>query len=573
MGLYPGSSRILCSILVLAFTWEAQAAQDSVLSLNVADSRECEPPSPGEELQSLLQGISATQSQISGCGIHEEVPNYKSIPGLSNFWAQEYTGADLLRESMEFSKKDWNVPRDFIHVLDTNDSALASSDQTRHMDYVSSLIMGTRAAAIPAPVSHLVQRDPELPEDYVSYVESLKKFPRYIAKSTSWPVAPWTIMYSAVAKTTRHGTLWVVAAGNDSEEMSGTVSKVARDLNLIAVSNVSVSGTPHESSNYSSEITIGAPSDGYVLLSYRANGEPLTFGGTSAAQPQVTSALAAFELITGHSLTKDEAVRLLKETAVPTLSSYLQPSKYGAGSLNTYKIGRIAFDLRGRCMRLHLKERNRCYQNGLLDLSSIKFPAVELSAAKTAFPACFAGASRQSAQPSCQKNREAFKQLRSEALLHPNKAELWRALACIETGEGFPKNAKFYAFVADLQTVGKVSAAPLSFFRRHMTSAEIVQHLMTVSPWHDRAAWIEEILAEGTADEEIARFILSDPRWKDRPDWVERIVKSGKADHELKQYALDKMHWRTHPRFVELLRGKPLTSENLRQFLMQPQRH
>ena len=98
------------------------------------------------------------------------------------------------------------------------------------------------------------------------------------------------------------------------------------------------------------EVHILAPSDSWRLItSSDENGTLRRFGGTSGAVPLVTGSLAGFEWLSGYHPTAKEVKLLLEQTAIPTLSSNVEPRLNGFGMVNAYKLGMVGKRLKEIC--------------------------------------------------------------------------------------------------------------------------------------------------------------------------------------------------------------------------------
>ena len=285
---------------------------------------------------------------------------------LHPFWAQEYTGADLLREKLQESTQ-WEVPDHLFQIWD--------SYYDSHGEKVSNLIASPHPSA-PIPSNK--------PFDYIEFYNLNQKSkyydsfmrcqeenscPTYINISMGLP--KFSEQGSNVADLIHLANMVVVhAAENGRTIMNPIERKYARQKNIISVANCGTDGNPYPSSSYAPEITICAPSassDISGIRSYNFEGVPLMFGGTSGAASQVTAALVAFTAITGYSLNSHESIKILKRTAIP--HPYLPTqSNMGAGMLNTWKIGEVAFKLRKQCQK-----DNSCYADSLQSEDTFKF--------------------------------------------------------------------------------------------------------------------------------------------------------------------------------------------------------
>ncbi|MFN8370404.1 MAG: hypothetical protein U0T83_07240 [Bacteriovoracaceae bacterium] len=74
------------------------------------------------------------------CKMVPDKPITHQKKGLSTFWAQEYTGADLLRERLN------TIPA--LNITDNLFGSLGFSEQNKHAEHVSNLIEGPHASAL-----------------------------------------------------------------------------------------------------------------------------------------------------------------------------------------------------------------------------------------------------------------------------------------------------------------------------------------------------------------------------------------------------------------------------------------
>ena len=380
---------------------------------------------------------------------------------LSDHWAQELIGTDLLREEV----RNYPVPPDtnFISVFD---------DRGEHSHKVRQLISGTSTyATLPELGDKISVFDVGgLRNSYHTLAFHFKKtgqIPSFINNSMAW-INPQ--IYESFKKLSPPAIV-VTSAGNFSvygfSALDSQKSLASRDFNAILVGSFSPSGFVSEFSQEGEEVSILAPSDNYISTA-DSNGEYSQFGGTSGAAPLVTGALAAFEWISAYHPSSEEAKILLQLTALPTLHSYERPRLNGTGLLNTYKLGRVAQRLKAKCQKDETEnetgdplgagiesedelKRKACFQTEIRNEENYHFPEDEtlLTDLSKAFPACYTEgegrvvadlAQNTTNETSCEEKTSVFKRLRVEALLSP-KRELYESLSCIYQAAGFSQNA------------------------------------------------------------------------------------------------------------------------------------
>ena len=350
---------------------------------------------------------------------------------LHPFWAQEYTGADLLREKLQESTQ-WEVADHLFQIWDTYFLS--------HGEYVSNLIASPHPSApipLKKPINYTELDDlNQKSEHYDSFIRCQEEnsCPAYINISMYleylFPLSDQGLNVANLID--RTNMVVVVAAGNDETLMNPIEQKYARQKDIIAVGNCGTDGNPSSSSSHAPEITVCAPSSSSDpnggIRSYNFEEEPITFGGTSGSAPQVTGALVAFTAITGYYLNSREAIKLLQKTATPHPLLPTQ-SNMGAGMLNTWKIGEVAFKLRELC-----QENKTCYADSLQSEDTFKFSVDKQSLIE---------------QISDMEKENLLKDLRKAALLSSFDGELWSLLASINRKKCLEKQAQYYQSLAN----------------------------------------------------------------------------------------------------------------------------
>ena len=368
---------------------------------------------------------------------------------LSDYWAQELTGSDLLRE--ELLKK--TAPPDIENWIAVFDTRVSSN----HNIYVRNLISDEGAHAV---LPELTDRKPSFLE--VSYEKNYRsalslyetsypgdylfgfreRAPHYINNSMSWLGSEDIYeVFKKLSSAKISPSVVVLSAGNKfPHRLDDMKEQASRDFDVILVGSFSPKGFVSSFSQSGREVSVLAPSDEWITSAGR-NGEYKQFGGTSGAAPLVTGSLAGFEWLSGYHPTAQEAKRLLEKTALPTLHSHEKPRVNGAGLLNSYKLGEVAKRLKKKCGE---RRNASCFKKEILkdeiyQFSGDKGLKDELS---KVFPSCgFGKGGVLSKVSSCEEKKEMFNRLRRSVLLNP-RPELLRSLSCIYKGAGFSQNAK-----------------------------------------------------------------------------------------------------------------------------------
>ncbi len=365
---------------------------------------------------------------------------------LSDYWAQELIGSDLLRK--EFEKVPIPKKENFITVIEFGDS------EDRHMNLVKNLISDEGSHAILPRLEGKSSKWNKIKKtdtntslvtqfinggatSYLIIAEKLKyKPPSFINSSIGWGQSK--TVYEAFKSLSSHSIL-VASAGNYfPEKIDKMQEKASKDFDAILVGSFSPKGFVSEFSKEGEEVHILAPSDLWLTSMYK-NKPYKNFGGTSGAAPLVTGSLAGFEWLSGYHPTAKEAKIILKETALPTLHS----RQNKVGLLNSYRIGMVAKRLKKKCEDKELT----CFAKEIRDKKNYQFQVDENKIKKDideVFSACSFGNKKSQAveNTTCEQKKKVFTKLRKTILLKPNHRELWESLSCIYRQEGFSENAK-----------------------------------------------------------------------------------------------------------------------------------
>ena len=370
---------------------------------------------------------------------------------LTDYWAQEMIGADLLKEEIE---KAPPLPEDKFLV------AVFDSPSNDHNIHVQNLIShdGEQAVLPKLNDSQIQFFQTSGSSQYMDVVEELQKFtirqnrgntesslestvesiskqaPSFINNSMNWNESQ--TIYNAISRIHPPAIL-VTATGNSYPlPLDPQKSQFSKEFDGILVGSLSPSGLVSDFSQEGEEVHILAPSDNWIT-SVGNDGKYKKFGGTSGAAPLVTGSLAGFEWLSSYHPTPAEAKLLLEQTGIPTIHSEFEaPQKNGMDMLNAYKLGMVAKRLKEKC-----KKNEECFQREIRNEANYEFPIDEtsiLEQVKNAFPEC---SDQEETQTTCEDKKAAFKKLRQALLLDVDNVSLLEKLHCIYKGEGFPENA------------------------------------------------------------------------------------------------------------------------------------
>lgn len=376
---------------------------------------------------------------------------------LSPFWAQEYTGSDLVRLELQ------NIMNDAFFIQE-NLLEIWDSSKNNHGHYVSSMMIGPhQGATIPSDWMlgiFNIKKEKTIPdstqanwEEMTHNLESLVdgvQNPLYV--NFSMGLAQRQDWAELLVKAHQRGATIVMAAGNQGLPLDEFEEKIGRDDHVILVSHLDTDGLPHADTNLSDHTTISAPSsfeinamDFYHESNYNEKGLHHEFGGSSGAAPQVSVALAVFTLLTEYYLDVQEAKHLLKATALP-YAFIPTPNRAGHGLLNTYKIFHWAKNISKVC-----DGHFHCIKNNIVMVDKYlpKLSALEksqLEEAKNEFASCFEKNHNDvdsDLKRGCEKKKNALRMIRKSSFLTLDP-KLFKGLECIAREYHYEKNAQFY---------------------------------------------------------------------------------------------------------------------------------
>ena len=369
---------------------------------------------------------------VKSCGL---VPHSHNLMEgkLSDYWAQELIGSDLLRE--ELKKTPAPRKRNWISVFDFPIG--------KHNIMVKNLISDDGAHAV---LPELREGKVRLFETgflwhYVQAASIVKADPpSFINNSMGWGGEEYDRNIYEAFQSLSPPSVLVVAASNDYPiKLERRKSQASKDFHAVVVGSLSPRGFVSTPFQEGEEVHILVPSDDYITSA--VSGRYKKFGGTSGATPLVTGSLAGFEWLSGYHPSGEEAKHLLEKTAIPTVHSHEQPQKNGVGMLNSYQLGMLAKRLKRKCGK-----SSSCFKEEIKKEENYHFNVGEglHEDVDRAFPACSLeeGQREERQRASCEEKGWVFKKLRQAVLLSPEKRELWEALSCIYREGGFSVNAE-----------------------------------------------------------------------------------------------------------------------------------
>lgn len=358
---------------------------------------------------------------------------------LTPFWAQEYIGADLVKEEM---RQMPNLPRVPVAVYDVGfekehinlafdipvDRAMNGNRPMKghHGTSVASLINGQGMVSVSEVVNYVQLKKVSPAVFYFGAVRELKDLPvkpQVISNSMGWTSES---VLELATEVDQMGIIWVMAAGNDHPN---EIAAHERAAPVISVGSYSPRGLQTLSSQESEQLDILAPADEYQAA-IDGHGQEVLFGETSGATPLVSGSIANAKALI-PSLSRAQIESLIKRTAIRSFHS-LYSEKNKAGLFNAYRFFKVVQRLHSvcgtsaSCVQAQMDKR----QNYLFDSAALS-PRIQ-SVCK----------SRNSL------SKEEMKSLRAQYLLNAEQTQYARLLACVYRNEGYSINADYYENIA-----------------------------------------------------------------------------------------------------------------------------
>lgn len=390
-----------------------------------------------EKTNHPLSELPSLPSNIRTCNL---VPHEQQLMDgkLSDYWAQELIGSDLLREELD------KVP----HPLIPNWIMVFDRQIEDHSIRVMKLISdnGPQAVLPTMEVDTVIPYMTNFVTDDMSVVDHIQKHKlplHFINKSLGW--AESELVLEALQRLSPPAIV-ITSAGNVFPRKLENMKRIASEkFDAINVGSFSPKGFVSKFSVSGEQVHILAPSDNW-LGSADENGEYRKFDKTSGAGPLVTGSLAGFEWLSDYHPTAEEAKILLEKTAFPTLHSHENPQINGAGLVNAYKLGEVGKRLKEKCRN----KKPSCFKDWILNEENYYFDLEKLDKnlkndLNQAFPSCAIGEKpvNHLADSNCEEKGEVFKRVRKAVLLNPEESkEFLKSLSCVYKEGGFSQNAK-----------------------------------------------------------------------------------------------------------------------------------
>lgn len=352
---------------------------------------------------------------------------------LTPFWAQEYIGADLMKEDMRkrhdlaivpFSIFDAGFEKRYVNLKNDIevDRAFSGSRpmQGDHGTSVAALINGAGMMSVSENIEY-VQLRRVSPSIFYSYavreVKEMTNRPWVISNSMGW-TSPEVLPLAQEANAL--GVIWVMAAGNDHPKKIVEHERLAP---VVSVGSYSPRGLQTLTSQSSDQLDILAPADQFQA-SINGAGEQELFGETSGATPLVSGTIANMKAVLPR-LTRYQVEYVLKKTAFHSFHR-LYTKDNQTGLLNSYKAYKVIERLKERC-----EGKGDCVDQEILksDLYEFKTDLTDRMKALCETKEVL--------------SENEMKELRRSHLLGQG-TETARVLGCAYRNEGYNINADYY---------------------------------------------------------------------------------------------------------------------------------
>ncbi|MEK2688435.1 S8/S53 family peptidase [Bdellovibrio sp. GT3] len=355
---------------------------------------------------------------------------------LSPFWAQEYVGADLVKEDLRkipglqavpfsildngFEKQHINLTREISFDIEADRGRKLTAN---HGTNVANIINGPGMISMSELVDYVQLRKVYPGAFYINAINEISTLPtppQVISNSMGWPDGRITEMAKEMdAK----GIIWVFAAGNDHPE---AIDDFERTSAVISVGSYSPRGLQTVYSQESIELDILAPADDYQA-SINGRGEQGLFGATSGATPMVAGTIANLKALL-PTLNRQQAELLLKRTALRSFHQlYSKTNK--TGLLNSYKAVQVAMRIRLAC-----HSDAECVRKEIDNKLNYRFAEVAMS--PLTLQVC--------TDSSLKLAKDDMQTLRKNFFLNPQDTRFAKLLSCAYRNEGYSINSDYY---------------------------------------------------------------------------------------------------------------------------------
>ena len=367
----------------------------------------------------------------------QELPAPVKILGkrLTPLWAQEYIGADLIKEELatldtqkiDVAIFDLGFEEEHINLTEEIEVPEQLNGHRKvtahHGTAVVNIFNGPFGITEQMNLMSLVRvyYESSYRSFWNKYLEQ-ERIPKVVSNSVGWRSDE---VPEVVEKAYRRGTLWFLASGNDHPQ---EVRKRERESKAILIGSFAPSGLTTMDTQLHESLLALAPAN-EELAAIDGNGETFFFGATSGATPMVAATVVNIASIL-PTLTREQLFKIVKKTNFPSAENKLGQTEM-PGLFNGYK----AFKVARRLVQLCPDKSASCVDQQLNDETIFEF---EVNRVIACHEIIFKSKSKQD---------ELLKEMRRGAFLGSKQQA--KNLSCAYKLLGFPKNAEYFEFITD----------------------------------------------------------------------------------------------------------------------------
>lgn len=372
--------------------------------------------------------IQAPRQETLSCSLYSKNLKHTQENNVSDFWAQQLIGLDLVEMYFAEMKNRSSLPKVKIHIWDSPIDFNYTTNRASHGTSVASFFINGQQASSVVGVFDIKNPQPTTGSEFMQVAQELKpqKQTQLINLSGGWR-SYTDELHGAVQTVLKKNAVIIQAAGNTPVTDSVKSDFQPDDSSFIRVGSLTPEGLVSSFSGIRSDFLVHAPSDEFLTARAGPKGWYSRFSHTSGATPLVTGTLAN-ALAVNPNLTRIQLQKLLLETSIKMKSEATNQTEYHI--VNSYLLFLSAISseaLQGQ--RLHVKR-------GLNQA---------LSVLNRSFPKCVGPTSGvKVVNETCSSIKANFDILRQNFYLNPSIEDADK-IACIYKTSGFEKESNFFA--------------------------------------------------------------------------------------------------------------------------------
>lgn len=362
---------------------------------------------------------------------------------LTPLWAQEYIGADLIKDELKEMEKsevhqfknidvaviDIGFEKDHITLTEEIEVPPQLNGRRRmigdHGTSVVNIFNGPYGITDKLNLMSLGRANYNyLYSYYWNNYQEQNRIPRIISNSLGW--SDNQDIADIANEAYEKDVLWFLASGNGHPEEETSV--VERESKALLIGSFAPSGLTSSDTQNHEALLVLAPANN-ELATIDGRGRHSLFGATSGATPMVaasvTNILSFLPTLKHHHL-----IHLIKKTAFKSVENKLGNEKM-PGLFNGYKFFRVAKEIADQCPM----QDQECLDKAIEDEDHYQFTNLKFISCQQFKTAAIEG------------QGEMLKSMRRSTFLGSNKQA--KELACAYEHIGFEKNAQYYRFITN----------------------------------------------------------------------------------------------------------------------------